>query len=148
MKRLRFPLLLLFLLFLTGNLSASTFKRLLIKESHKIKIEIVESAAEKTLGLGKRDFLEKDTGMLFLYLQPAEQLFWMKNMNFEIDIIWILKDRVVHIEKNVPPPSLMLNDEDLKIYGRGISADKVLEVRGGLSEQIKLKPGDPIRLLD
>ena len=54
----------------------------------------------------------------------------MKNMQFPIDIIWIYKNKVVLVEKNIPPPSLLVGDEKLiPRYGYGVLADKILEIQ-------------------
>ena len=42
--------------------------------------------------------------MLFVFGNEAKHTFWMKDMKFPIDIIWLNSDgKVVHIEKNLQP---------------------------------------------
>jgi len=46
-----------------------------------------ETAREK--GLGDRDSLPSDEGMLFIFPQAGSYGFWMKDMSFPIDIVWM-----------------------------------------------------------
>lgn len=67
-------------------------------------LEVVTSARDKSKGLSDRSSLPQDRGMLFVYDREAVRCFWMKDMNFSIDIIWLNKNRdVVHIEQNLSP---------------------------------------------
>ena len=70
--------------------------------STKLRLEIVKTREEQIRGLSGRENLEKDTGMLFVYEQPTTPSFWMKEMNFSIDIIWIGSDsKIVDISENL-----------------------------------------------
>jgi hypothetical protein len=69
---------------------------------HTVGVEIADTPQEQALGLGERDALSWDRGMLFPYAKPAFYAFWMKGMRFSIDIIWILGDRIVDMDLNVP----------------------------------------------
>ena len=53
-------------------------------------------------GLAVKNQLKENEAMLFVFDDPAEHSFWMKDMKFPIDIIWLDSDgKVVHIEKNL-----------------------------------------------
>jgi uncharacterized membrane protein (UPF0127 family) len=67
-----------------------------------VAIEIADTAEKQALGLGERDDLAWDHGMLFPYERPGFRSFWMKGMRFSIDIVWILDGRIVAIDPNVP----------------------------------------------
>jgi uncharacterized membrane protein (UPF0127 family) len=57
-------------------------------------------------GLSGRESLVSDQGMLFVFPVSGEYAFWMKDMNFPLDIVWIDADmRVVGIAKNVATSS-------------------------------------------
>ena len=67
-------------------------------------VEVARSDAEKAKGLSGRSCIESNTGMLFPYDEPGVYCFWMKDMNFPIDMIWLDKDKqVVKIQANVSP---------------------------------------------
>src|SRR5664279_2881599 len=54
-----------------------------------INIEIADTEAERTLGLGNRSTLPENNGMLFVFDKPGNYGFWMKDTNFPLDFIWI-----------------------------------------------------------
>ena len=68
----------------------------------RVAVEIADTPQEQALGLGERDDLPWDHGMLFPYERPGFRSFWMKGMRFSIDIIWIRDGRIVQIDPNVP----------------------------------------------
>ncbi len=138
------PLLFFCLSSQPAPLNASEMQRVLIKKQHTIDVEVVVSVAEQRLGLGQRESLPANRGMLFVYNSVGEKIFWMKGMKFSIDIIWLKNGKIVHIEKNVPPPSVMTPNAHLKRYGHGAYADSVLEVTAGFSDARKLKNGDRV----
>jgi|GEM_PF-2261295 len=74
------------------------------EDSKCIKVEIANNDKSRRIGLSGRDFLEQDTGMLFVFDKESKYAFWMKGMNFPLDMIWINRDKqVVHIATNIPP---------------------------------------------
>jgi uncharacterized protein len=69
-----------------------------------INVDIADTPALRERGLSGRDSLEDGTGMLFVFENPGVYGFWMKDMNFPIDIVWINSDNeVVGVEENVSP---------------------------------------------
>ena len=55
-------------------------------------------------GLSIKNTLNESEGMLFPFDTPGEYSFWMKDMKFPIDIIWIDSNyKIVYIEKNLQP---------------------------------------------
>ncbi len=69
---------------------------------HRIAVEIADTPAKQALGLGQRDDLAWDHGMFFSYARPDFYAFWMKGMRFSIDIVWILDNRIIAIDRSVP----------------------------------------------
>ncbi|MBI2482501.1 MAG: DUF192 domain-containing protein [Candidatus Vogelbacteria bacterium] len=69
-----------------------------------IKIELADTPAKQELGLSGRESLAQDTGMLFIFDKPGRYGFWMKEMRFAIDIIWLDSEwRIVGIHYNINP---------------------------------------------
>ncbi len=62
-----------------------------------IVAEVVKSPSEQRRGLGYRDQLKTNQGMLFVYDNPGVRSFWMKGMRFAIDIIWLRQGKIVLI---------------------------------------------------
>lgn len=97
---------------------------LLAADGRVFRLEVSETAEKRALGLGERDTLCPDCGMLFLFETPGEYSFWMKGMRFPLDIIWLSGDRIVHIERSIPADSG-------KTYFPGAEADRVIELNAG-----------------
>lgn len=71
---------------------------------HTYTLETVTTDAEQDKGLSGRRSLAKDKGMLFVFKAEDKHCFWMKDMRFPLDIIWLDSEhRVVHVEQNVSP---------------------------------------------
>ena len=68
---------------------------------HAIVVSTTEALAR---GLSGRPSLPKDSGMLFVFPNVGIYGFWMKDMNFPIDIVWINADKKVSgIARDVEP---------------------------------------------
>lgn len=64
------------------------------------------TAAEHARGLSDIQAMPADRGMLFIYNSQEQHCFWMKDMRFPIDMIWLDTDKMVtHIEAHVSPAS-------------------------------------------
>ena len=113
-------------------------------KGHKISLEIADDEAEQRKGLSARDSLPKDKGMLFKFKKADTHTFWMKDMRFPIDIIFINNDKIVTIYENVQPE----NDKNanLSLYTSTKPADKVIELNAGLAKEFGLKTGETLRL--
>jgi uncharacterized membrane protein (UPF0127 family) len=67
-----------------------------------INTEVSSTTGERELGLSGRTRLAPDSGMLFIFPNPGIYGFWMKDMNFPIDIVWIDESHnVVSINSDV-----------------------------------------------
>lgn len=67
-------------------------------------LQIARSEQERELGLGNRISLPANQGMLFIFPQAQPECFWMKDMHFSIDMIWVNADKqIVYIQHNVSP---------------------------------------------
>jgi hypothetical protein len=96
-------------------------------------------------GLGGRDSLPDDGGMLFVFPEPGLLTFWMKDMLISIDLIWISAEgRVVDVQTAQPEPGVP--DPELKRYNPNGEAKYVLEVRAGLAAEQGVQVGDEARI--
>ena len=102
-----------------------------------LNVEIADTVERRTLGLSNRNFLLENNGMLFVFPQKEQAFFWMKDMNFPLDIIWFDENRkIIHIEKDIKPETFP------KLFSAESPALYVLEVVSGFSEKNNLKIGD------
>jgi uncharacterized membrane protein (UPF0127 family) len=92
-------------------------------------------------GLGGRDSLPDDRGMLFVFPNSGRHGIWMKDMLIPIDIIWISGEgQVVDIATAYPEPGVP--DNRLTVYRPDVPALYVLEVRAGLTAEKGVRLGD------
>lgn len=101
------------------------------------KAQIADDDAERIKGLGQRTSLCENCGMLFVFPQKGRYSFWMKDMRFPIDILWIDKDKIVHLVQNFQPDSK-------DIITSQVEADHVLEINAGLIEKLDIRIGDRV----
>lgn len=99
------------------------------------RFEIVDSPNKMVLGLSGRKKMCLYCGMLFVFSENKNHSFWMKNMKFPLDIIWLEKGIVKKIEKNIPADSP-------HIFSPNTDSDIVLEINGGIVERLDIKEGD------
>ena len=93
-------------------------------------------------GLAIRDSLNENEGMLFIFETPQKYSFWMKDMKFPIDVIWINQDgKIVHIEKNLPPCVFLL---PCPSYAPKDDSLYVLEVVSNFTNKFNINVGDPV----
>lgn len=111
--------------------------------NHSFRVSAAVSQKEHETGLSKTQSLSEDQGMIFLFEKPEYYSFWMKNMKFPVDIIYINNDKIVTIKNNAAPPKN--NEENLIIYTPTGPSDKVLEIQAGLSEKYGFKIGDTVK---
>ena len=105
-----------------------------------INVEIADTNAKRELGLSGHKPLADDQGMLFAFDKAGKYPFWMKDMLFPIDIIWISEDyKIVYIEKKAQPSSYPAT------FGGQVDAQYVLEVNAGFSDKNNLRIGDQIK---
>lgn len=72
-------------------------------KGHKLTAEIAATNLTRMTGLMHRFSLKPDHGMLFVFRQPQQQAFWMKNTFVALSIAYIDdKGRIVNIEDMAP----------------------------------------------
>jgi uncharacterized membrane protein (UPF0127 family) len=107
--------------------------------NHSFTVEYADSPDEQVKGLSGRASLAPDHGMLFRFNAADTHCFWMKDMRFALDIIWINSDKkVVHLESNVSPQTYP------KSYCPAEPARYVLEVNAGTTKALNLRTGDSL----
>ena len=105
---------------------------------HVIDAEVADTPERKERGLSGRAALADGHGMLFPYDTPGRYGFWMPNMRFDIDILWIRSGRIVHVEPSVS------KDDAQRIYRPSADADLVLELPAGTAARHGFRVGDAV----
>jgi uncharacterized membrane protein (UPF0127 family) len=107
---------------------------------NNISVMIADDFEEWGKGLSNRHYLGEHNGMIFIFPQKQVRNFWMKNMHFPLDIIWIEGDYVIKIDERLPPEG----NNPQKNYSSILPVDHVLEVNGGYAEAFNINLGDKI----
>lgn len=132
---------LIVVLFITRfNLVKNHSAQLLIG-GETINLEIADTSAKQAKGLSGRASLFPDQGMLFVFPEVGFHNFWMKDMNFPIDIIWLDANyKIVSIKGNVAPESYP------ETFAPSAPALYVLELPAGFAKAHGLIYNDSINL--
>ena len=113
-------------------------------KDYKINAYLAQTPSQFTKGLSVKNSLSPNEGMLFLFSETnIRPSFWMKNMKFAIDIIWISGNTIVQIDKNAQPEPGK-PDYQLTRYTPTVPVDMVLEVTAGLSDKKSFEIGDRV----
>ncbi len=122
----------------------STLTRNEIKIGNAVfEVEVAKTIIETTRGLSFRKTLDERAGMLFIFSTPRIQSFWMKDMNFPIDIIWIGGNKVLGAAENAAPQP-GTPQWSLRIYSSPEGTDRALEVNAGMVARYGIKAGDAV----
>ena len=115
---------------------------------YEISVILAEKPEEKSRGLSGFPSLKEDQGMLFDFTgQNLMPTFWMKDMLFSIDIVWISQGKVTGFEEYIPKP-FSNNDADLKLYTSPTIVDYVLELPAGWVRRHSAKKGSGAILIN
>ncbi len=110
-------------------------------------VEISTTPAEMQQGLSDRISMTDNQGMLFDFgRQPSGTAFWMKDMKFDLDFIWIAGGKVVGITADVAHPNSP--NDPLPYYYPPQPVNQVIEVNAGWAKKSNIKTGDDVRLIN
>jgi uncharacterized membrane protein (UPF0127 family) len=104
--------------------------------SAAINIELEKTEAQREQGLSGRACIGPGQGMLFVFNDPDFYQFWMKDMKFPIDIVWIdASKKVVQVEANVSPSTYPQN------FSPSQPAKYVLELKAYQAQKLGIGQG-------
>ncbi len=103
-------------------------------------VDLAITQKEKSTGLSFRKPLQPRRGMLFVYEHKDIYPFWMKDMNFPLDFIWIDGAVIVDITKNVSPADAM----DMHVVKPNVPVNKILEINAGEADAFNIQIGDTV----
>ena len=106
-----------------------------------VHVDVADTPALREKGLGGRAGLAEGQGMLFVFQQDGLYAFWMKDMSFAIDIIWLNSDgKIVYRAQSVSPDT----------YPQAFRPDSpsryVVELPAGFAKEYNLHIGDQVQL--
>lgn len=120
--------------------------------SATFSVELATTTFAQARGLSYRASLGANDGMLFVFSRPGIQNFWMRDMNFPLDMIWIGPSPAAgggeqvlgFVQDAAPQPGAAL--WNLKVYSSPDGTDKVLEVNAGTVAKDDIHIGDAVQV--
>ena len=108
-------------------------------------VDVADTPEKRFQGLSGRPVLEEGTGMLFIFQEERKHTFWMKDMRFPLDMVWINAScAVADITTDVPSPPPDSDDSVLPTYSPSAPATYNLEISAGVAAASGLKTGDTV----
>lgn len=143
-------IILIFLLSIIFFLAILRFTKIQPKKSQsqlevgkcKFNVDLATTEQQKEQGLSGREKMDKLTGMLFIFTTAQPYHFWMKDMNFPLDFVWIKGNKIIDLSYNIPPPK---NNQNIARVFPKESVDKVLEINNGLINECKIEIGNEVK---
>ncbi len=124
-------------------LSSSVYAASVCAKKVCVDVDVMKTSEEMKRGLQGRDGLGENQGMLFVFDRDFLHRFWMKDMKFAIDIIWLdRRGRIVTIASAVPA----CKADPCEVYSPVKEARYVFEVPSGFAVKHRLKVGDVLTL--
>ena len=104
----------------------------------KFQVEIADDPRERSRGLMFRRQMAKEHGMLFDFGTEEPASFWMENTYIPLDMIFIEADGTIEsiAERTTPLSRRSVTSKGPVRY--------VLEINGGLSDELGIRPGDQV----
>ena len=106
-------------------------------------VYVADTPAEHVIGLGDTVQLADNEGMVFLFSSASEQVFWMKDVEYSIDIIWVKDNEVVGFV-TAHPENPLIPLANYQRYTSPSTVDTVIELPAGATQQIGLQIGDNV----
>lgn len=105
-------------------------------------VALAQSDERKQLGLSYVESMPADHGMAFIYKDADVYPFWMKDMNFDLDFIWVKNGKVVEVTPYVSSKPL----DQYKITKPYTAVDTVIELNAGQIEANQIGVGDSVNM--
>ena len=126
-----------------GSTQTSKPKTYVLLAHKTFFVDLAETKTVQQKGLSGRVSLPTDEGMLFLFEKPGDYGFWMEDMLFPLDIIWISPDwHVTHIEHSIATSTYPT------VFYAHIPSQYVLEISAGEASKLDVHVGDTVQYLE
>lgn len=113
----------------------------------KITVWVAKTPSHLYKGLGGKDNLQENQGMLLVFGKMGKHSIVMRDMEFPIDIIWLSNGKIVDIAPNVPIEPEVSEEKLIRYYPRK-EANAVLELPAGWAERNQLKIGEGLKIIE
>jgi uncharacterized membrane protein (UPF0127 family) len=105
---------------------------------HTFQVEVMRTPDQRARGLMHRNYMPADRGMLFDFGASEPVAMWMQNTYISLDMLFIRADgTIARIAERTEPLST-------RTIPSGEPVLSVLEINGGVSRELGIKPGDRV----
>lgn len=119
--------------------------RLSFEGGPEISIEIASTMENIRLGLSYRESLCESCGLYFVFPDENIRTFWMRQMRFPIDIIWINHGKVIGVAADTQPEP-GVPESQLATYHSPQPVRNVLEVPAGFAARHGIGAGTRVKV--
>jgi uncharacterized membrane protein (UPF0127 family) len=126
----------------TASANATASATFLVEdgENATVTLEVADDPEERSQGLMFRESLPENHGMVFVYDDPEQRTFWMKNTLIPLDMIFVAPNgTVLNVEHAQVQPDA--SDEELDRYSSDGEAMYVVELERGFANRTGVGPG-------
>ncbi len=116
--------------------------------SSQLAVEVADTPQKQEQGLSGRVGLAPNSAMVFDFTHTTNKHphFWMKDMRFDLDILWVQNNQVVAINQYVPKPQSHANS--LPTYFTTKAIDYVVELPAGFCKEHNIHIGTLFRFIN
>lgn len=114
--------------------------------NRRFSLTLAKTDKERVIGLSNTQRISQGEGMLFIFDKKGHFPFWMRNMKFPIDIIFIDTNTIVDIYENLKSASATADISQIPVFRPKKEANYVLEINAGLSKKYNFKVGDKVTI--
>ncbi len=108
-------------------------------------VDLAVLPEERQQGLSGRESMAQNAGMLFVFEEERPLHFWMKEMRFPLDIIWIdAQCRLIDVAADVPTPPPSASNQEIPRAQSPSPALYVLELNAGEAARAGLSAGNAV----
>lgn len=112
---------------------------------HNIRAQVAATPEQRATGLMHRREMPQHEGMLFVFEQPSQQCFWMKNTLLPLSIAFLADDGTVVNIREMKPQALDSHCSDKPVryvleMNQGWFAKRGVKAGGKLSGELFKKP--------
>lgn len=111
----------------------------------KIRVTNPEENFRYIRGIRNKKDIPDGTGVIFKFSSATNSPYWMKDMLFPIDIIWVDNNKIVDYAENLKVPFPNQPPESLRFYKPAVPASSAIEVKAGFIREFGLSKGDEIK---
>lgn len=128
---------------LIGFLTTKNYPSQIILGGKVFTVDVADTSFTMNKGYSGHPPIGNNEGMIFVFPENGKHGFWMKDMLFSLDIIWMDENFVInHIERGVKP------DTYPKIFYPEKDARYVLEIQAGEVNKLGVKIGDKVKFIE